>query len=52
MFTERKEVSDYYPLKEKFLNELSKGIQIDSYKRNEQMLRKSLSKQIKNGDLF
>lgn len=52
MFIEKKEIHGYYSLREQFLKDLKKEIQIDSYKKDEKKLRKSLSKKIKSGELF
>ncbi|MCX9013429.1 MAG: hypothetical protein OIN89_01290 [Candidatus Methanoperedens sp.] len=52
MFIEKREIQGYYSLREQFLKDLKIGIQIDSYKKGEKKLRKSLSEQIKNGKLF
>lgn len=52
MFIEKKEMQGYYSLREQFLKDLKKEIQIDSYKKDEKKLRKSLREKMKNGKLF
>ena len=52
MFIEKKEMHGYYSLREQFLKDLKTDIQMDSYKKNEKNLRKSLSEKMKIGKLF
>ena len=52
MFIEKKEVHGHYSLREQFLKDLKKQIQIDSYKKDEKKLRKSICKKIDKGELF
>jgi hypothetical protein len=52
MYTEEKEVTEYHSLREQFLKDLNKQIQIDSYTKDETMLRKTLRKMVDKGELF
>lgn len=52
MFTKEEEVGGYFTLKQRFLKDLNKEIQTNSYKERSHHLRKILKKKIEKEELF